>query len=256
MSTSLAPLVRLALYFLLGGLTCLAQAGGFSLQPLRLTLGGNVRSAALTLRNDDAHPQTFGVSAMAWQQDESGADVYTEAQDLVYYPRQVTLGPGQEGVVRVGARQGSGPIERTYRVFIEQLPSPTPPEGAEASGGARLQVMLKIGAPLFVTPLAPRRSLSIEGLHIEQGQVRWALVNTGNRHERIEALTVHGLDASGDTALDSPIEARYLLAGRQRAFSVDLDPEVCKHITRVTISVRTDAGTRDNTLTVPPTACP
>jgi fimbrial chaperone protein len=242
------------LLHLSGLLACVAaQAGNFTVQPMRLELGGTARSTALTVRNDEPQAQSFSVRAMAWRQDDAGQDHYEDATDLVYFPRLLTVEAGQEAVVRVGVRQGSGALERSYRLFLEELPPTLAPQ---AGGGAQVRMLVRFGAPLFVRPLQPRRELAVEGLALAEGQVRWELRNTGNRHERLEQATVRGLDAAGAERFSQPVEARYLLAGTRRRFAIALPPGACQGLARIALAVRTDLATQDRHLDLAAPACP
>ncbi len=232
-----------------------AQAGNFTIQPMRLELGGGARSAALTVRNDERQAQSFSVRARAWRQDDQGQDHYEDTADLVYFPRLLTVEPGQDAVVRIGVRQGEGEgaVERSYRLFVEELP----PAGAlQAGSGAQVRMLVRFGAPVFVRPLKPRRELSIEDLALEGGQVRWILRNAGNQHERVEQMSLRGLAADGAQRFAHPIEARYLLAGRQRRFSIELPAGACRQLARIELSVRTSHSTQDGLLDLPAPACP
>ena len=44
-------------------------------------------------------------------------------QDVVFFPALLTLKPGEERRIRVGSTAAPGSIEKTYRIFVEELPA-------------------------------------------------------------------------------------------------------------------------------------
>lgn len=215
-----------------------AAAGEFAVHPMRLELGGGIRSSAITLRNDDTVPLSFQVQGMAWTQDDDGQDRYEDATDLVYFPRRLTVAPGQEAVVRVGLRQGLVPVEKAYRLFIEELATPAPPSAAGQA--PKIRVMVRFGAPLFVRPAQPVQQLLLDELALAGGQARWRLRNAGNQHEAFERIELRGFDATGAEAFALPLAERYFLAGRTRRFSVPVPAQACARLARLALEVKTD----------------
>ncbi len=215
-----------------------AAAGEFAVHPMRLELGGGIRSSAITLRNDDTVPLSFQVQGMDWSQDDDGQDRYRDATDLIYFPRRLTVPPGQEAVVRVGLRQGLVPVEKTYRLFIEEV---SPPAAAPVAGQPpRIRVMVRFGAPIFVKPAQPRQQLQLDELVLQGGQARWRLRNAGNQHEFFERIALRGFDASGAEAFATQLTERYFLAGRTRQFTVAVPAEACARLARLSLDIKTD----------------
>ena len=92
---------RLTLALLAGLVATGACAGQFTVQPTRLELGAPQRSGALTLRNESPTPLSFRIQGLRWTQDADGQERYGEAPELVYFPRLLTLPPGEAAVIRV-----------------------------------------------------------------------------------------------------------------------------------------------------------
>lgn len=215
-----------------------AAAGEFAVHPMRLELGGGIRSSAITLRNDDTTPLSFQVRGMDWTQDDDGQDRYQDATDLIYFPRLLTVAPGQEAVVRVGLRQGVVAQERTYRLFIEEV---TPPATAPVAGQPpKIRVMVRFGAPIFVRPAQPVQRLQVDELALQAGQARWRLRNAGNQHEVLERIALRGFDADGGEAFATQLAERYFLAGRTRQFTVAVPAPACARLARLSLEIKTD----------------
>src|SRR5215207_4729833 len=156
---------------------CLTLAGEFSVNPVRLELGAAVRSGAITVRNEGKQPLSFQLQAMEWTQDAAGKDQYQASADLIFFPKIMTVAPGEEGVVRVGTRTPAVPVEKTYRLFIEELPGNTQ---TAATGDPQITFLIKFGAPIFITPLKPDDGLDMTELSLAKGELTLAAKNNGN----------------------------------------------------------------------------
>src|ERR1051325_10876733 len=77
-------------------------AAEFSVSPIRLPFERGARAAAVTVSNDDARPLRMQLRLMEWTQDAAGADVHRDSEELVYFPRMMTVPPGGKRLVRVG----------------------------------------------------------------------------------------------------------------------------------------------------------
>lgn len=224
-----------------------AHANAFVVHPTRLELGGARVSGALVVRNEGTSPQAFQVKGMRWTQDEEGQDHYTDTADLIYFPRLLTLPPGQSAVIRLGLREAPGSLEKTYRLFIEQMSaSGRPDDGAPLhassppSPTSRIRVLVRFGAPVFAAPQALRQGLSMSDLALEQGQARWTLRNEGSRHEVLRAIALRALDAAGAEVFRQEYTGHYLLAGAVRHLRASLPADTCPRVSRVVVEVQAD----------------
>ncbi|MEY4713067.1 MAG: sigma-fimbria biosis chaperone protein [Pseudomonadota bacterium] len=216
---------------------CPVHAGPFVVQPTRLELAASRPSGALVVRNEGLSILAFQVTGMRWTEDHEGREHYTDTDDLIYFPRRLTLPPGQSAVIRVGLRQPAGALEKTYRLFIEQLAMPGPPDDGPQP---RIHVLMRLGAPVFVASLAPRQQLALPAFTVDQGQVHWTLINEGSRHEVFQAIALRGLDATGTEVFRQEFNGRYFLAGALRRFRADLPADTCPRIDHLVLEVRTE----------------
>jgi fimbrial chaperone protein len=217
-----SPFFRLACAALGAALAAsgsLAAAAGFAVSPIRLEFERNVRTGSVTVTNDSTQPLDLQVRAFEWTQDAAGQDVYTESQDLIVFPGAVQMAGEARQLIRVGIRQPAVDRERTYRVFIEELPRPPPP------GQPRAQVAIRVrfGLPVFVKPLEGKPAAEIASARVENGRLRVDVRNTGNVHAYAETVTVEAGGASY-----SAERGWYVLAGATRGFPVALPPTACK----------------------------
>lgn len=230
-----------------------ALAGEFVVTPVGLDLGGAARSGAITVRNDGQEKLGFELEAMEWRQDAEGKDQYVPTNELVFYPKIMSVEPGQEGLVRVGIRTPLVQTEKTYRLFIQELPGT-----AKRPDEARAQVnfLIRFGAPIFVGPVKPQDSLAVDNLAISKGTATFSAHNTGNRHQVVQGVSLKGVDRSGGEVYSLTLADRYLLAGTTKAFSAAIPRADCTRIASLSVEVRTDKLSTVRKLDVDPTMCP
>lgn len=231
-----------------------ASAAEFSVVPVRLELGVAARSGALTVRNDGREKTGFQVEAMEWTQDAHGADRYTPTADLVFFPKILSVEPGQEAIIRVGARRPLVAVEKTYRVFIQEMPNPSRPP--DTAPGAQVSVLLRFGAPVFLVPQQPADDARLDVLSFDKGVLTLSATNTGNRHQMIQGIDLKGLAADGQTLYTLTLADRYLLAGATKQFSATIDPATCRRLAKLELALKTDRLSRVHTVDVRRADCP
>ena len=222
-----------------------AQASEFSVSPVRAELRAGALSETITVTNRGNTPLRVGVKIMEWTQDAQGQDVYRDTGDLVYFPRQMELEPEGKRLVRVGAKTPAAGVERTYRMFIEELPEPS----ADAAH-AQVAVYFRFGVPIFLTPVAPHGEPEIGEPSVEHGKLSLTVRNPGNQHVRILKLVVS--DAAG---FSREIAGWYSLAGSQRTYALDLPREVCRRAPTLSVAVEGEGLRADRKLHVDPARC-
>lgn len=215
----------------------LAKAGEFSVNPIRLELGAAVKTGVIGVRNDDKQKLNFQLQAMEWTQDATGKDIYTDTQGLVFFPKILSIEPAEERLIRVGAKASAVPTEKTYRLFIEELPGLVKtPEG----NSAQINVLIRFGAPVFVAPLKPQDSLDIDRFTVAKGAITIQAKNTGNRHQLVRGIELKGADAGGNEVYALTLADRYLLAGTVKTYATTLSAAQCAKISSLALEFMTD----------------
>ena len=126
-----------------------ALAGLFSISPIRLDLDRQNRTESISVSNDEtARKLDMQAKLMEWSQDAKGNDVYVESNDLVYFPRIFAIEKQDQRVIRVGIKVPATTVEKSYRLFVEELPPAPDP----AKKGAQVLFVLRFGVPVFVRP--------------------------------------------------------------------------------------------------------
>ncbi len=189
-----------------------AVAGSFTISPLRAELSARARTAALTVRNEDASPVVVQATAVLWEQRE-GTDALTPSQDLIVSPAVFTLEPGASQLLRVALRRGADPgRELSYRLLLEEVPSQA------GTGGTGLTVALRLSLPVFVAPLAAADAqLQWQATRNADGALIVEASNTGNVHFQVRELV---LTADGAEPLRNAA-AGYVLPGAKRSWTFE-----------------------------------
>src|SRR5512135_2952596 len=105
------------------GLHGQADAGSFTVNPISIVLSGKEQSALLTLKSQTKEEVRFKVQVQAWAQSPKGEMELKDTKDIVVFPGLLTLAPSEERKLRIGSTVPAGAVERSYRVFVEELPS-------------------------------------------------------------------------------------------------------------------------------------
>jgi fimbrial chaperone protein len=199
-----------------------ARAAEVQVSPVVVTLSPAARSAIVVVRNQGRETTRFELQARAWSQTPAGEMVVEPTSDLAVYPPVLALAPGEERNVRIGAIAPFGAVEKTYRVFLQEM---APPETAE--GPAQIRVLSRIGLPVFLAPARAVERTRILDLAGKDGKVTFRLVNEGTVHVRPTSVKLAGLAADGKVAFETELAAWYVLAGGERVYEAEIPAGAC-----------------------------
>jgi len=229
------------------------EAAEFAILPLVANLDRATRATEIVVRNDDSVPMRMQVQAMTWRQSAEGEDQYEPAEGLLYFPRAMEIPPGESRIVRVGVKAAPVTLEDTYRLFIEELP-PVSPANA-GSQGVSLQILLRVGVPVFVAPAQAVRKGEISRLDLRGGWAEWAVANAGNVHFRADRVELVGIARDGTRLFTQQFPERYFLAGVVKTLRFDIPREACGQLARLEASVVADNLDLKRKLDVDPGSC-
>ena len=228
-----------------------ARAGGLNVTPIQLRLSPQTTKAMLTLRNDGAETLRYQVSATSWHQTPRGELQLAPTSEVLFFPALFTLKPGEERNVRVGVGTAFGPVEKTYRVFVEELP----PTERPAQPSSEVRVLTRVGVPVFLAPERPVERRSIEGLGARGGRASFRVANLGTVHFREDAVKLRGLDESGAVLFEREQRGWYVLAGGSLDYEFEL-PKSCPGLAAFVASVTADNGDKfEQRAPAEPSAC-
>lgn len=224
-------------------------AASWRVSPIRLDFDQKTRSGVVTITNDGDASVSLQIKAFLWTQDEQGKDRYEESNDLVFFPRIMTLRAGDSRVLRAGIQVPATSQEKSYRLFVEEIPEP------RSDSGAVVAIAIRFGIPVFVTPIKVQVVNEFSQIGYRGGELHFALKNAGNVHYRIQGIKVTGADAQGAELWNASSEGWYLLAGNQRSHAVKVAVEDCSRSAAMTLFIHTDKGDFSEQIKIDPTQC-
>jgi fimbrial chaperone protein len=150
-----------------------ALSGEWRVTPIRIDLGKDAKSGAVTVFNESDERLQVQMNAMEWTQDAEGKDQYTDTGDILFFPRIMIFDRRGERILRAGIKLPPGGKEKTYRLFIEEIPEPRQTEGA------RVAIAIRFGVPIFVKPVKEDLRGEVGNLSMTGGVVAAVARNSG-----------------------------------------------------------------------------
>ncbi|HET7784841.1 MAG TPA: fimbria/pilus periplasmic chaperone [Myxococcales bacterium] len=232
--------MRRLLFLLAPGLLFLGagrvHAAGLNVSPVQISLRPDEAKALLTLRNDGPDPVRYQLQANAWSEDAVSGMKLTPTDDVIFFPTLLSLKPGETHNVRVGVAVPFGAVERTYRIFVEELP----PAEKPAQPRTTVRVLTRIGIPIFVRPSKTVESNQLTPIAVRAGGASFALQNRGNVHLRVESVSLEGIDAGGGKLFERDQQGWYVLAGGEKRYQFELPKDVCAKVRKLRARVKGD----------------
>ena len=225
-------------------------AATYTVNPTRVYLSARTTSALMTLKNESPSPLRMQLRARRWDQSRTGEMQLAPTEDLIVFPSLLTLAPGEERKVRVATSLPFGQVEKSYRLYVEELPAV-----AEDKEGASVRILTRMGIPVFLQPARPSATAVLQGLGLKDGRLGFELANTGNSHYIPESIVVRGFTASGQPVAEWPVSGWYVLAGGTREFAVALARPACETVRSLLVEITIGQTVLKSPLTTPGGAC-
>lgn len=222
-----------------------ASAADFSVSPIRIQFESAMRSGTITVRNTDKHAIRFQLRLVEWTQDANGEDIYTPSDDLIFFPRQLSVESGDKAIVRVGPKGNLSGPEKTYRLRIEELP-----EASQVGTESVINFGISFAIPVFIGATEAKPKALVAPLEMHDGLLNATVMNAGKSQFRIETVEVKGEDG-----FSQKVSGWYLLAGAQREYSLNIPNEACRASKHLNLVVK--VGDQDFTsgLDINPAMC-
>lgn len=210
-----------------------AYSSEWRVAPIRLDFDKGTKSGVITVSNDSSEKVHLQIKAAEWIQDAEGKDKYSDTSDLVYFPKIMILDKNEEKVLRTGIKASSVEKEKTYRLFIEEIPQPSKAEGASVA------VAIRFGVPIFIKPEKEEARGEVEKIEMSKGVLKAVVKNSGNVHLMIVSINIKGNNKEGNEVYSRELSGWYLLNGSSRTYSTDIPQDKCMELEKVSIEVRT-----------------
>jgi fimbrial chaperone protein len=224
-----------------------ASAATFTVDPTQIFLSSRTTSVLLTLHNESTETLSFQLSVFSWAQSNTGEMQLQPTQDIVFYPPLLTLKPSETRRVRVGTATAFDMKEKTYRIFVEELPPPTATKG--------VRVLTKMGIPIFLRPAKEVATAGLANLRQQDGLLKFTLSNEGTVHLIPRTIKVRGLTGTS-SAFEQEVEGWYVLAGGHRDFDTALPKTGCSQVSSIVVDVQFESAQVQERLQTPNGACP
>lgn len=222
----------------------------FTIAPVRIFFDTGTTTAILTVTNKSDEALTLQLKSFAWQQDEEGKDVYSPTEDIIFFPKIFKIEKDEEKLVRLGTKIPHGSLEKTYRLFLEEVPAP------RQAHGAAVRILMRAGVPIFIAPLQEEVKGSISGAVVEKGALSLTVKNEGNSHFIVRKITAKGINDWGNEVFNIETGGGYLHAGNSKKFVVELPVDICQQAKILEISVATDKLSMNEKIEISKEMCP
>ena len=226
-------------------------AATYTVNPTRVYLSARTTSALVTLKNESQSPLRMQLRAQRWDQTRTGEMQLAPTEDLIVFPSLLTLAAGEERKVRVATSTPFGQVERSYRLYVEELPAAAVEDGE----GTSVRILTRMGIPVFLQPARPTATAVLQGLGMKDGRLAFELANTGNAHYIPESIVVRGFTAGGQPVAEWPMSGWYVLAGGTREFAVTLERPACEAVRSLLVEIVIGQTLLKSPLTTPGGAC-
>lgn len=226
------PAIGAALIGLLAPTT--AWAAELKVFPVRVVLTPADPVQTMTIENAADVPSRVQLRIYEWRQAE-GKDVFTETREVLVNPLLFEVGPQGRQIARFGLRTAPGKTEKSYRVFLEEVPGSRPARPGE------VQTLLRISIPIFVPADKAEGKLVWRVSPAEGGQVAVDVRNDGDAHVQINGLR---LTRRGQEIVQKNLSV-YVLPGAAQRILIDAPAAGSARISArdaLRIEARTDHG--------------
>ena len=236
---------------------CRVFAADFQIQPTMLELSGGARSGAFSMINNGNESINFQISVKEWTQDASGKDVYTDTKDIVFFPKIMTTGPNEQRAIRIGLKAPLSVDEKTYRLFVEEIPSPKKGQETKEKGKikAGITIAFRFATPIFVKPLKQQETAVVDKVEMSKGVVRATIKNTGNVHIKVLSVTFRGRAADGKELFSKEVAGWYILHGLSVPYETAVSREACEGLATIEVSAKSENVTINGAMNVKKGMC-
>ena len=186
-----------------------AQAGAFSVSPVRIHFGAKERVVAISIVNEGETEVALQADVHAWSQSADGVDNLAPTEDLILAPPIIRLAPKARQVVRLALLSpASTDHQRTYRLIVREVPELTQPKDQTI----QVPITLALSMPVFITPPGARPVVACQVRRPDTLSLAALCGNEGNAYAQVRELVFR----RGTQELTRFEGGAYILPGAQR----------------------------------------
>lgn len=201
----------------------------------------------------------FQLRVFAWDESPKGQPLLSATEDIVFFPLQLVLAPGEERKARLGRTVPVDSSEKTYRLFVDQLPPPEKARGSQHESGfqheSEVRMMARVTIPIFIQPNKQVTEGRVEEMAMRKGLFSFQIKNTGNIHFLPQDIRISGFGVAGEAIFERKLNGWYVLAGGLRVYELDLSKEDCFRIKALAVELKAANLTVKDRFHIPPGAC-
>jgi len=156
-----------------------------------------------------------------------------ETKELIFFPKIFSVPAKGSQVIRVGYQKKVGNKEKSFRLFVRELPVDEP-----GQTGARFAV--QISSPAFIYPkgsVQPTKP-TIRGIEVSDGKLMARVSNEGARYYSMHKLEISG-SKSGKSVYNGEVAGWYVLAGVSKLFPLKIDRDACMKMDSMQLTAHT-----------------
>jgi len=170
-------------------LTCIApaEAGSFSVTPVRIYMTPRDRAVAITLTNEGNTEVVLQADISDWTQQADGTDELMPSEDLILSPPIIKLAPKARQVVRLALlKPADASRQLIYRLVVREVPE----IAAAKEGQVQVPISLALSMPIFITPAPAKRDVSCEAIRKDEVTLQAVCRNAGTAYAQIRDATI------------------------------------------------------------------
>lgn len=206
-----------------------AHATTLKIYPVLIQLDGKTPVQTMTIENSSDALARMQVRVVAWRQDD-GRDLFEDTRDILANPPLFEVAAGAQQIARFGLRTTAGTTEKSYRIFLEEIPTERPLAPGE------VRTLLRVSIPIFVPAPGAQPLLDWQLSGAGDRQVAVTVRNSGGAHIHLNRIDIRRADGS---ALTTRQESIYILPGATRNLLLDT-PAMVRAGEKLTLDATSD----------------
>jgi fimbrial chaperone protein len=220
-----------------------AQAGVFSVTPVRIYMTPRDRAVAVTITNEGDTEVVLQADLNAWSQKPDGTDEQVPTEDLILSPPIIKLAPNARQVVRLALlKPADASRQLIYRLIMREVPE------AVASRDKTIQVpiALALSMPVFITPPPAKRDVSCLAERAAAQALNVTCSNSGTAYAQVREVLVK----RGAQVLAKFEGGTYILPGARQVMNAKGEQAIAPGVAQLGVSFD-DGKTQTFDITLP-----
>ncbi len=190
-----------------------AFSAALKIAPIRILLGAHNTVQVMRIENTGSETTRLQLQILSWSQ-RGGRDYFAPTRDVLANPAMFEIAPHKIQIVRIGLRTKAGAMEKSYRLFVVEVPNSIPQSG-------RVQTLLRISVPVFVPAPNAVGRLVWHAWPSGPNKLTLSLQNVGNAHTQIHHITLD--DGTHNAPLGVSNRMLYLLPGTHHEITIPIN---------------------------------